>query len=174
MSYCLALSYNGPLTPFVSPLDRHGFPKFHTVALRVPNPGKAPIGILLSFGVDVDPGNGKIGKQLVEIVHAKIEHDRLLAVSEVGGVLGEKGRNGHSGLQENAADSYGFGHGYSPLRMISSSLGLCLIWRPVRGSVSMTRAGLGCPTSSRALALTALVAENVAGLRFVMARLSME
>jgi hypothetical protein len=33
---------------------------------------------------------------------------------------------------------------------------------------------LGCPTRSRALAFTALLAENVAGLRFVMARLSME
>src|SRR5271165_3700383 len=52
--------------------------------------------------------------------------------------------------------------------MISSSLGLCLVSRPVRGSVSTTRAGLGWPTRSRAFALTALVAENFPGLRFVM------
>ena len=59
----------------------------------------------------------------------------------------------------------------SPCWMISSSLGLCLAWRPVRGSVFMIRAGLGWPTRSRALALTALAAENFPGLRFVMARL---
>ena len=58
--------------------------------------------------------------------------------------------------------------------MISSSLGLCLVARPVRGSVSITRAGLGWPTRSRALALTALVAENFPGLRFVMASMSMK
>jgi len=67
-----------------------------------------------------------------------------------------------------------FGHSYSSWRMISSSLGLCLVSRPVRGSVSMTRAGLGWPTRSRALAFTALVAENIPGLRFVMARMSMK
>jgi hypothetical protein len=33
---------------------------------------------------------------------------------------------------------------------------------------------LGCPTRSRALAFTALVAENRAGLRFAMAKMSME
>lgn len=58
--------------------------------------------------------------------------------------------------------------------MISSSFGLCLAARPVRSPVERTRAGLGWPTRSRALALTALVAENFPGLRFVMARLSME
>ena len=58
--------------------------------------------------------------------------------------------------------------------MISSSLGLCLAARPVRGSVESTRAGLGWPTRSRALALTALVAENRVGLRFLTARMSME
>ncbi len=58
--------------------------------------------------------------------------------------------------------------------MISSSLGLCLAARPVRGSVAITRAGLGWPTRSRALALTALAAENFPGLRFVMASMSME
>ena len=63
---------------------------------------------------------------------------------------------------------------YSSCRMISSRLGLCLASRPVRGSVSTTRAGLGWPTRSRALALTALVAENLSGLRFLMARMSME
>ena len=63
---------------------------------------------------------------------------------------------------------------YSSWRMISSILGLCLASRPVRGSVESTRAGLGWPTRSRALALTALVAENLAGLRFAMARVSME
>jgi hypothetical protein len=36
------------------------------------------------------------------------------------------------------------------------------------------RAGFGCPTRSRALAFTALVAENGVGLRFVMASMSME
>jgi hypothetical protein len=53
--------------------------------------------------------------------------------------------------------------------MISSSLGLCLASRPVRGSVFTTRAGLGWPTCSRALAFTALVAENRPGFRFVVA-----
>jgi len=38
----------------------------------------------------------------------------------------------------------------------------------------MMRTGLGWPTRSRALAFTALAAENVLGLRFVMARMSME
>ena len=57
---------------------------------------------------------------------------------------------------------------------MSSSLGLCLVARPVRGSVERTRAGLGWPTRSRALALTALVAEKRGGLRFVTARTSME
>src|ERR1035441_9305711 len=58
--------------------------------------------------------------------------------------------------------------------MISSSLGLCLVARPVRGSVDSTPAGLGWPTRSRALAFTALMAENGVGLRFVTARTSME
>ena len=49
-----------------------------------------------------------------------------------------------------------------------------MVARPVRGSVSITRAGLGWPTRSRALALTALVAENFPGLRFVMASMSMK
>src|ERR1035437_5745789 len=40
--------------------------------------------------------------------------------------------------------------------------------------VSITRAGFGWPTRSRALALTALVAENFPGLRFVMASMSMK
>jgi len=53
-------------------------------------------------------------------------------------------------------------------------LGLCFVARPVRGSVESTRAGLGCPTRSRALDLTALVAEKGVGLRFVTARSSME
>jgi len=53
-------------------------------------------------------------------------------------------------------------------------LGLCLAERPVRGSVSTMRTGLGWPTRFLALALTALVAENLPGLRFVMARMSME
>jgi len=44
----------------------------------------------------------------------------------------------------------------------------------VRGSVESTRAGLGWPTRSRALALTALVAEKGVGLRFLTARMSME
>ena len=43
----------------------------------------------------------------------------------------------------------------------------------MRGSVSTTRAGLGWPTRSRALALTALVAEKRAGLRLAMAKMSM-
>ncbi len=38
----------------------------------------------------------------------------------------------------------------------------------------MARAGLGWPTRSRALALTALAAENLPGLRFVILRMSME
>ena len=67
--------------------------------------------------------------------------------------------------------AYYCGHRYSSWRMISSSLGLCLMARPVRGSVSITRAGFGWPMRSRALALTALAAENFPGLRFVMARL---
>lgn len=50
--------------------------------------------------------------------------------------------------------------------MISSSLGLYLALRPVRGVSSTTLAGFGCPTRSRALALTALVTENRPGLRF--------
>src|SRR5208337_1778061 len=63
---------------------------------------------------------------------------------------------------------------YSASRSISSSFGLCLASRGVRGALSsITRAGLGWPTRSRALAFTALVAENRAGLRFVTARLSM-
>src|SRR6202453_2254581 len=53
--------------------------------------------------------------------------------------------------------------------MICSSWGLCFCSRPVRGSVSSTRAGFGCPTLSRALSFTALVAENFPGLRLVMA-----
>jgi hypothetical protein len=36
------------------------------------------------------------------------------------------------------------------------------------------REGLGWPTRSRALAFTALDTENLAGLRFVMAKKSME
>ena len=64
--------------------------------------------------------------------------------------------------------------GYSAWRRISSSFGLCLAWRPVRGSDWTTRLGLGWPTRSLALALTALDAEKVGGLRFVMARTSME
>src|SRR5271157_3602247 len=58
--------------------------------------------------------------------------------------------------------------------MISSSLGLCLAARPVRGSVLITLAGLGWPTLCRALALTALAAENFPGLRFFMASMSMK
>jgi len=58
--------------------------------------------------------------------------------------------------------------------MISSSLGLCLALRPVRGLSATTRDGLGWPTRSRALALTALAAEKRAGLRFPMTRMSME
>ena len=64
--------------------------------------------------------------------------------------------------------------GYSPWRRSSSSFRLCLAWRPVRGSDWTTRLGLGWPTRSLALALTALDAEKVAGLRFVMASMSME
>jgi hypothetical protein len=63
---------------------------------------------------------------------------------------------------------------YSSCRKTSSNLGLCLVERPVRGSVESTREGLGWPTRSRALALTALVAENLSSLRFVMAKMSME
>lgn len=63
---------------------------------------------------------------------------------------------------------------YPSCRMTSSSLGLCLTARPVRGFSSITRAGLGWPTRSRALALTALAAEKRAGLRFAMVRMSME
>jgi hypothetical protein len=70
---------------------------------------------------------------------------------------------------KNAAHSSRLGHGYSSCRMICSSLGLCFCSRPVLGSVSSTRAGLGCPTRSRALSFTALVAENFPGLRLVMA-----
>ena len=66
------------------------------------------------------------------------------------------------------------GHVYSSCPMISSSLGLCLALRPVRGLSATTRDGLGWPTRSRALALTALAAENRTGLRFPMARMSME
>jgi len=63
---------------------------------------------------------------------------------------------------------------YSSCRISSSSFGLCFTSRPWRGSVSMARAGLGWPTRSRALALTALAAENLPGLRFVILRMSME
>ena len=73
-----------------------------------------------------------------------------------------------------AAERFAGKTGYSVWRRRSSSLGLCLAWRPVRGSDWTTRLGLGWPTRSLALALTALDAEKVAGLRFVMASMSME
>ena len=79
---------------------------------------------------------------------------------------------GIAALEKNAAHANRLGHGYSSCRRISSSLGLCLASRPVRGSVSNTRAGLGWPTRARALAFTALVAENFAGLRFLMPQLA--
>ena len=50
-------------------------------------------------------------------------------------------------------------------------LGLAAGARRDAGSM---REGFGWPTRSRALALTALVAEKWAGLRFAMARMSME
>ena len=63
---------------------------------------------------------------------------------------------------------------HSPsLRRISSSVVLYFEARPTRGSVSITFAGLGCPTRSRALAFTAFVTENSECLRFFMATLSM-
>jgi len=55
-----------------------------------------------------------------------------------------------------------------------SSFGLCLAFRPVLGSSRTTRAGGGCPTRSRAFAFTALVTENRLGLRFAIAKMSME
>jgi hypothetical protein len=63
---------------------------------------------------------------------------------------------------------------HSASRITSSSLGLCLVSRPVRGSDSTTRAGFGWPTRSRALAFTDLATENFPGLRFVMASMSMD
>ena len=56
---------------------------------------------------------------------------------------------------------------YSSCRIRSSSFGLCLASRPVRGVSTTTLAGLGWPTRSRAFAFTAFVAENRPGLRFV-------
>lgn len=64
--------------------------------------------------------------------------------------------------------------GYCSFSINSSSLGLCLVARPVLGLDSMTRAALGCPTRSRAFAFTALAAENPFGLRFAIARTSMK
>lgn len=58
---------------------------------------------------------------------------------------------------------------YSSSRSTSSSWGLCFRARPVLGSVSTTRDALGWPTRSRALAFTALVTENLPGLRFFIA-----
>jgi len=58
--------------------------------------------------------------------------------------------------------------------MSSSSLGLCLTARPVRGLVLIILDGLGWPILCRALALTALAAENFSGLRFFMASMSMK
>jgi hypothetical protein len=63
---------------------------------------------------------------------------------------------------------------YSRSRKISLSLGLCLAARPMRGSVSKTRAGLGWPTLARAFALTALVAEKIPGFFFFMTRSSVQ
>src|SRR5208282_5871560 len=153
-----------------------------------------------------DAGGGKLGEHLVEVVDAQVDHGLLRTGTEVCGVEGEVGEDGHAGgagafeddrgliggrdaevfcvpgrqcfrvrrLEENASDSECTGHGQSSCRMSWSRLGLCLASRPVRGSLSTTRAGLGWPTRSRALALTAFVAVNLGGLRFVMARKSME
>ncbi len=63
---------------------------------------------------------------------------------------------------------------YSSPRRIWSSFGLCFALRPVRGLSGSTREGFGWPTRSRALAFTAFAAEKTAGLRFAMAKLSME
>jgi len=55
---------------------------------------------------------------------------------------------------------------YSCCKMCSK-FSLYFACLPVFGFSSTTRTGLGCPTRSRALALTALVAENLAGFFFL-------
>lgn len=61
---------------------------------------------------------------------------------------------------------------YSSCCRICTSFTLYFARRPVFGFSSTTRAGFGCPTRSRAFALTALVAENFAGFFFGIATTS--
>lgn len=62
--------------------------------------------------------------------------------------------------------TYGTERHQSDSRRTSSIFSLCFAARPFRGSVSTTRTGFGCPTRSRAFALTAFVTENLSTFFF--------
>ena len=72
-------------------------PQFDPVAFQIPYPGKPSVTSLFAVRIDAHAGGGQIREQLVQIVHAKIEHEALRAVAEVFRPWREMGKDGHSG-----------------------------------------------------------------------------
>src|SRR5256885_10447131 len=72
-------------------------PQFEAVAVGVLDPCEAAVAGVLALGIDPDSGGSKLRKQGVEVVDAVVDHGRLWAVAEVGGVGGEGRPGGHAG-----------------------------------------------------------------------------
>lgn len=167
-----------------------------------PAPAKPPTSKILLSGIDSDSRRLKLRPQLVQIAHPEIGHRPRATIAKIlyrlprmpekrpawpptaelspSGAIPRcsscQGANTTKfrDFRETSTHAHGVYSRQSSLRINSSSFVLCFTSRPVRGPLWITRAGLGWPTRSRALAFTVFEAENVPGLRFVMARTSME
>src|SRR6266545_1687589 len=58
-------------------------PQLHAVAIAVLDPGEATVALVLALRIDPDSGRRQRFQQSVEVVHALVDHYRLLPLAEV-------------------------------------------------------------------------------------------